>query len=87
MFGRLYKVFSVKLVILVAIAVFEIGSAICVAAPNSFALIVGRAIAGLGSAGVFSGALVIISLSVSLDKRPTCKSPGPTKHVEDTQLT
>lgn len=44
----------------------------CGAAPTSDALIVGRAIAGLGSAGIFSGALVIIAYSVPLDKRPMC---------------
>jgi predicted MFS family arabinose efflux permease len=33
-------------------------------------LIVGRAIAGIGVAGIFSGALVIISMTVPLSKRP-----------------
>ncbi|KAK4616533.1 MFS-type efflux pump MFS1 [Fulvia fulva] len=46
------------------------GSAICGAAPNSTALIVGRAIAGFGSAGIFSGALLIIANSAPLQKRP-----------------
>ena len=32
---------------------------ICGIAPNSIALILGRAIAGLGSAGIFSGALIV----------------------------
>lgn len=53
-----------------AIFIFEIGSVICGAAPTSNALIVGRAVAGLGSAGIFSGALVIIAYSVPLVKRP-----------------
>jgi MFS family permease len=39
-------------------------------APNSVALILGRAIAGVGSAGIFSGALIIIAYSVPLVKRP-----------------
>ena len=50
--------------------VFEVGSAVCGAAPTSVALIVGRAIAGLGSAGIFSGAIVIIAYAVPLAKRP-----------------
>ncbi|KAI3396429.1 hypothetical protein diail_12149 [Diaporthe ilicicola] len=54
-FGKLYSFYSVKGVFLVSIGLFEIGSAICGAAPNSVAFIVGRAIAGLGSAGIFSG--------------------------------
>lgn len=33
-------------------------------------LIVGRAVAGLGSAGIFSGALIIVAYSVPLSKRP-----------------
>lgn len=72
MFGKLYTFFPVKWVFLGAIGVFEVGSAVCGAAPSSEALIVGRAIAGMGSAGIFSGALVIVSHSVPLHKRPMC---------------
>lgn len=57
-----------------AITIFEIGSAVCGAAPTSEALIVGRAIAGLGSAGIFSGALIIVAYSIPLHQRPLCKS-------------
>ncbi|CAF9933684.1 MAG: hypothetical protein ALECFALPRED_005660 [Alectoria fallacina] len=46
------------------------GSVICGAAPTSVALIIGRAVAGVGSAGIFSGALVIIAYAVPLVKRP-----------------
>lgn len=53
-----------------AILVFEIGSAICGAAPNSTAFIIGRAIAGLGSCGIFSGTIVIMTDAVPLQKRP-----------------
>ena len=48
---------------LTAVVLFEIGSLICAVAPSSVVLIVGRAVAGTGVAGIFSGALVIISLS------------------------
>lgn len=58
---------------MIAITIFEIGSAICGAAPNSTALIIGRAVAGIGSAGIFSGALIIIAYSIPLEKRPACK--------------
>lgn len=54
-FGRLYSIFSIKWTFLGALFVFELGSLICAVAPSSTALIVGRAIAGLGSAGLFSG--------------------------------
>jgi len=70
LFGKFYTFFSLKRVYLVAIVIFELGSVVCGAAPTSVALIVGRAIAGLGSAGIFSGALVIIAYTVPLVKRP-----------------
>ncbi|EED16027.1 MFS toxin efflux pump (AflT), putative [Talaromyces stipitatus ATCC 10500] len=69
-YGRIYKTFNVKWGFLTAVGIFEIGSLICGVAPSSTALIVGRAIAGIGVAGIFSGALVIISKTVPLDKRP-----------------
>ena len=70
MFGKAYSFLPIKTVFLTAIALFEIGSLVCGAAPNSPALIIGRAIAGIGSAGIFSGALIIIAHSVALEKRP-----------------
>ncbi|OQE19402.1 hypothetical protein PENSTE_c015G04019 [Penicillium steckii] len=69
-YGRIYKIFSVKWGFLIAVLIFEIGSLICAVAPSSTVLIVGRAIAGIGVAGIFSGALVIISFTVPLPKRP-----------------
>ena len=62
-FGRIYKFFHIKWVFLSAIGVFELGSLICAVAPSSTALIVGRAIAGIGVGGIFSGALIIIARS------------------------
>jgi len=44
--GKAYKFFPLKASFLGAIAIFELGSLICAVAPNSTALIVGRAIAG-----------------------------------------
>ena len=70
LFGKLYTYFSIKWVYLIAIFIFEVGSVVCGAAPTSTALIIGRAVAGVGSAGIFSGALVIIAYSVPLVKRP-----------------
>ncbi|KAG0650946.1 Aspyridones efflux [Hyphodiscus hymeniophilus] len=70
LFGKFYTFFSIKWVYLVAIGIFELGSLICGVAPNSIALIIGRAVAGVGSAGIFSGALIIVAYSVPLVKRP-----------------
>lgn len=69
-FGRLYTFFSIKWTFLTALALFELGSLICGAAPSSVALIIGRAIAGVGSAGIFSGCILIIAHTVPLSKRP-----------------
>lgn len=71
LFGKLYTFYSIKWTYLSAIAIFEIGSLVCGAAPNSTALIIGRAVAGLGSAGIFSGAILIVAHTVPLRQRPT----------------
>jgi MFS family permease len=60
-FGRLYTFYNPKWTLLSCILFFEIGSIVCGAAPSSTAFIVGRAIAGVGSAGVQSGTLIIIT--------------------------
>ena len=71
-FGKLYGYFPIKWVFLTAIIIFEIGSAVCGAAPTSDAFIVGRSIAGLGASGIFQGAMVIVAYSVEPRKRPLC---------------
>ena len=45
-------------------------SLVCATAPSSVALIIGRAIAGIGVGGIFSGAIVILSYCLPLRKRP-----------------
>ncbi|OCL11261.1 MFS general substrate transporter [Glonium stellatum] len=69
-YGKIYTLYPIKWIFLIGIVIFEIGSAICGAAPNSTVLIVGRAIAGLGSAGIFSGAVIIGVHTVPLAQRP-----------------
>lgn len=73
-FGRIYQLYSTKWVFLGSIVIFEVGSALCGAAPNSIAFIIGRAIAGLGSAGIFCGGIMIIIPLVPLRKRPVFTS-------------
>jgi MFS family permease len=57
-----------------SVFIFEIGSLLCGVSPNSTALIIGRAIAGIGGAGIFSGAILIISKTVPLHQRPSYTS-------------
>ena len=63
MYGKLFTFFSVKYVFLIAVLIFEIGSAVCGAAPSSVVFIVGRAIQGIGGAGIFSGAVSMLTFS------------------------
>ncbi|RYP41930.1 hypothetical protein DL767_000667 [Monosporascus sp. MG133] len=70
LFGNLYKYFNAKVVYLTSLGVFEVGSAICAAAPTSAILIFGRAWLGLGAAGLLQGALAIIGQTVTIDKVP-----------------
>ena len=69
-FGTIYRLFSVKYTFLTAVAIFELGSLITAVAPTSTTFIVGRAIAGLGTAGLFSGCVVILSYTLPLRQRP-----------------
>lgn len=76
--GKIYTFLNPKWVYLGSLVVFEIGSLVCGAAPNSTALIIGRAIAGLGNAGLFQGAVIIIVYIVPLHKRPQYMGVGGT---------
>ena len=68
--GKAYKFFPLKVTFLFSVFVFELGSLICGVAPSSTALIVGRAVAGLGAAGIGSGTYTIIAFSASPKTRP-----------------
>ncbi|KAI1170047.1 azole resistance protein 1 [Nemania sp. FL0916] len=70
MFGKFYTFFSIKTVFLISIAIFELGSLVCATAPSSNAFIVGRAFAGLGSAGINAGFIIILAASLPLERRP-----------------
>lgn len=61
----------VKVLFLIAFAFFELGSLISGVAPTSTALVVGRAIAGIGGAGLFTGAMTAVFLVTPAHLRPT----------------
>jgi MFS family permease len=69
--GKAYRYFPLKFTFLTSIAVFELGSLICAVAPNSTTFIVGRAINGLGAAGIGTGAYTIIAFVAEPTKRAT----------------
>ncbi|KAI1612823.1 putative efflux pump antibiotic resistance protein [Exophiala viscosa] len=68
--GKIYKYYNLKWSFLVSMLIFEVGSLVCGVAPNSKTLIVGRAIAGLGGAGLSVGGTSIVSFTVAPAKRP-----------------
>ncbi|KAJ5449948.1 major facilitator superfamily transporter [Penicillium daleae] len=68
--GKAYRYFPLKMGFVVAISIFELGSLLCGVAPNSNTLIAGRAIAGIGAAGLASGCYTIIALAAPPRLRP-----------------
>jgi MFS family permease len=68
--GKAFKYFDLKTTYLVSVFIFELGSLICGVSPNSTALIVGRAIAGIGGAGIAGGCYTIIGFAIKPDMRP-----------------
>ena len=69
-FGKLYSFYNPKWVLLSAVTLFEVGSILCGAAQTSLVLIIGRGVAGIGAAGIFTGALVAVKYMFPLEKRP-----------------
>ena len=69
LFGRIYTFFPTKWVFVSAILVFELGSLAAGVAKSSPVFIFGRAVQGIGTSGIISGALIVISRIVPLQKR------------------
>jgi MFS family permease len=70
MFGKLYKLFSLKRILLISVIIFMIGSIICASAPTSAAFVAGRALSGFASAGIIAGAFYSLVQTLPLRKRP-----------------
>ncbi|KAL4796627.1 MFS general substrate transporter [Aspergillus venezuelensis] len=68
--GKIYRYSDLKITFLVSFFIFELGSLLCGVAPNDTTLIVGRAIAGVGGAGMATGGFTIIAFSSEPKKRP-----------------
>jgi MFS family permease len=67
--GRFSAIFNAKWLYIVSVVIFEVGSAICGAAPSMNMLIIGRMIAGLGAVGIYTGSIFLISVSTTLEER------------------
>jgi MFS family permease len=70
LYGKLYQILALRWVFMAALFLFELGSLISAVAPTSETLIVGRAISGLGAAGLTSGALNIMAHTTPIRRRP-----------------
>ncbi|KAK7932505.1 hypothetical protein PG985_003217 [Apiospora marii] len=69
-FGKLYSLFDAKWLYIISSIIFNVGSALCGAAPNIEALIVGRVLAGLGGNGMYLGVMTLLSVMTSDKERP-----------------
>ncbi|KAL2164961.1 hypothetical protein VTH06DRAFT_257 [Thermothelomyces fergusii] len=72
--GKIYTIFPNKHAYLLFLLVFELGSIVCALARQSHAFIIGRAVNGIGSAGLLSGALLIIFAACTPKTRPLVTS-------------
>jgi MFS family permease len=68
--SRVLSTYHAQWTFMVFFAIFEFGSLICGVATSSKMLIVGRAIAGMGTSGIMNGAFTIIAGCVPMAKRP-----------------
>lgn len=68
--GRIYTQFNSKWLYLGNVFLFEVGSAICGAAPNMNVMIVGRAICGVSGSGLYVGVMSLIAVTTTMAERP-----------------
>lgn len=71
MVGKMVSIIPTKWVFITAVALFEIGSLIWGVAPSIDLVIFGRAIGGIGTAGIHGSCLSLVAEICPLEKRPT----------------
>ncbi|KAF7314900.1 Major facilitator transporter-like protein [Mycena indigotica] len=69
-YGQVLRIAPAKYVMLTAILIFEVGSLVCGVAKNINMLIAGRAVTGVGAAGLFVSMMQIVSQVTRLEDRP-----------------
>jgi MFS family permease len=62
--------FNAKWTYILCVVLFELGSAICGAAPSMDALIIGRAICGVAGSGMYVGVITLLAATTTIHKRP-----------------
>jgi len=68
--GKIYGQFNAKWTYIFCVFLFEAGSAVCGAAPSMNALIVGRAICGVGGSGLYVGVMTLLAATTTMHERP-----------------
>jgi len=68
--GKIYGQFNSKWMYIFCVFLFELGSAVCGAAPNMDALIIGRAICGVGGSGMYVGVMTLLASTTTMHERP-----------------
>ncbi|KAJ5158481.1 Major facilitator superfamily domain general substrate transporter [Penicillium coprophilum] len=70
-FSQVLRLYPAKYVLIASVVIFEIGSALCGAAQDINTLIGGRALSGVGAAGILTGILQVMAQATRLEDRPT----------------
>ncbi|TAQ86103.1 hypothetical protein B7494_g5573 [Chlorociboria aeruginascens] len=68
--GKVYGQFEAKWTYILCVFLFEVGSAVCGSAPSMDALIVGRAICGVGGSGMYVGVMTLLAATTTMHERP-----------------
>jgi EmrB/QacA subfamily drug resistance transporter len=74
LFGKLSDIHGRRAIMLLAIAIFIVGSIACAMAPTLWVLVLGRALQGLGGGGILPIAQTIIADMLSPRERPLVQS-------------
>ncbi|WVW79063.1 hypothetical protein I302_101026 [Kwoniella bestiolae CBS 10118] len=70
-FSQIMTIASPRWVYMISLLIFEAGTAICGAANSMLMLIIGRAVAGLGGAGMWNATYLIGGEIIPFEKRPS----------------
>jgi len=62
--------FNAKWTYILSVVLFELGSAICGAAPSMDALIIGRAICGVAGSGIYVRVMTLLATTTTTHERP-----------------
>lgn len=68
--GKVFGQFNAKWTYILCVVLFELGSAVCGAAPSMDALIIGRAICGVGGSGMYVGVMTLLAATTTIHERP-----------------